>query len=409
MSPVPSYDVYLGDVQVGSLFEDPSGRVGFRFSERYKHLPKRPVLSQSFEDNLDKVYWGKRPGVLPVFFANLLPEGILKNVLQRSLQVPEGEDLRLLAEAGGDLPGALALRLGDYLGEVPDAEGEPLENETEGKEKKLRFSLAGVQLKFSMVRTDDRFTLPARNAQGDWILKVATGEFRELPENEYSVMEWARRAGFDVPRCEIAAPGQLEELKSVVDAGARALAVRRYDRAAGTRVHQEDFAQVMGRSPGDPKYESTYEVLGSLVYGILGDEGLYEFVRRLAFVVASGNHDAHLKNWSLLYPDGMTPAWTPVYDQVAVVAWPKIPYELGLKFAGSRDPARVSLESFRRLAAAARVDEQRVAEEALKTVERARDAWKAYHSQWPLPVEHREAIRAHWRRVPVLRQLGELP
>jgi serine/threonine-protein kinase HipA len=409
MTPAPSYEVYLGSVQVGSLFEDPSGRIGFRFSERYKQLPVRPVLSQSFEDNLDKVYWGKRPGVLPVFFANLLPEGTLKNVLQRSLQVPEGEDLRLLAETGNDLPGAVSLRLGGYLGEFPDAAGEPVENETELKEKKLRFSLAGVQLKFSMVRTDDRFTLPARNAQGDWILKVATGEFRELPENEYSVMEWARRAGFDVPQCEIATPEQLEELKTVVEAGARALAVKRYDRAAGTRVHQEDFAQVMGRSPGDPKYESTYEALGGLVYGILGDQGFDEFVRRLAFVVASGNLDAHLKNWSLLYPDGVGPAWTPVYDQVAVIAWPKIAYELGLKFAGSRDPARVSVESFKRLAAAARVDEQRVIDEALKALERARDAWKAYHPHWPLPVDHGDAIRAHWRRVALLRQFGELP
>jgi len=150
-------------------------------------------------------------------------------------------------------------------------------------------------------------------------------------------------------------------------------------------------------------------VLGGLVHGILGEPGLDEYVRRLVFIMASGNLDAHLKNWSLLYPDGVAPTWTPVYDQVAVVAWSSISYELGLKFAGSRDPARVSIESFKRIAATARVDERRVAEEALKTVERARDTWKAYHSQWPLPVEHREALRAHWRRVPLLRQFGELP
>jgi serine/threonine-protein kinase HipA len=409
MTPIPSFEVFLGEVHVGTLFEDPNGRIGFRFAEKYKRLPARPVLSQSFEDNLDKVYWGKRPGVLPVFFANLLPEGTLRKVLQRSLAIPEGEDLRLLAEVGRDLPGALSLRQGDGDSRLPSATGEPLESEPERVDKKLRFSLAGVQLKFSMVRSDDRFILPARNGQGDWILKVSTGDFSELPENEYSIMEWARRVGLGVPTCEVASPAQFEDVRTLVDTGARALAVKRYDSAGGKRIHQEDFAQVIGRSPGDPKYESTYEALGALAKGILGDEGFLEFVRRLAFVVASGNLDAHLKNWSLLYPDGVVPTWTPVYDQVAVVAWPKMAYELGLKFAGSRDPARVSAESFKRLAVVAKADERQVVEEAVAVVGRSFDAWKAFGSSWPLPDAHREAIREHWRRVPLLRQHGELP
>ncbi len=34
-----------------------------------------------------------------------------------------------------------------------------------------------------------------------------------------------------------------------------------------------------------------------------GEPVLWAFVDRIAFVVASGNGDAHLKNWALVYRD----------------------------------------------------------------------------------------------------------
>ena len=37
-----------------------------------------------------------------------------------------------------------------------------------------------------------------------------------------------------------------------------------------------------------------------------GEAGTVEFVRRLVFNALIGNGDAHLKNWSLIYPDGRT-------------------------------------------------------------------------------------------------------
>ena len=33
-----------------------------------------------------------------------------------------------------------------------------------------------------------------------------------------------------------------------------------------------------------------------------------------------GNVDAHLKNWALIYPDGITPRLAPLYDPVCVTA-----------------------------------------------------------------------------------------
>ena len=60
-----------------------------------------------------------------------------------------------------------------------------------------------------------------------------------------------------------------------------------------------------------------------------------EFVRRLVFSVLIGNGDMHLKNWSLLYPDGRTPLLSPAYDFVSTV--PYIPGDsLALSFGGAK-------------------------------------------------------------------------
>lgn len=64
---------------VGHLAEADRGRVSFRLIDDYRNLVHRPILSQSFEDDLAKVYRAKvyrgKPNELPPFFANLMPPG----------------------------------------------------------------------------------------------------------------------------------------------------------------------------------------------------------------------------------------------------------------------------------------------------------------------------------------------
>ena len=61
-----------------------------------------------------------------------------------------------------------------------------------------------------------------------------------------------------------------------------------------------------GALPDDKYSGASYEGLAHLVGALCGDEDLLEFVRRVVFVILSGNTDAHLKNWSLIYPDTRT-------------------------------------------------------------------------------------------------------
>src|SRR5690349_24406308 len=101
-----AYHVHLNNVLVGHLIEGDDSRISFRMEDEYRHMIYRPVLSQSFEDNLSKTYRGK-PNQLPAFFANLTPEGKLRDIIERSLRLTYPDELALLEAVGHDLPGAV--------------------------------------------------------------------------------------------------------------------------------------------------------------------------------------------------------------------------------------------------------------------------------------------------------------
>ena len=59
----------------------------------------------------------------------------------------------------------------------------------------LRFSLAGVQLKFSAIKNGAKnggLVIPAQGVGGEWIVKLPSTRFEGVPENEYSMMSLAR-------------------------------------------------------------------------------------------------------------------------------------------------------------------------------------------------------------------------
>jgi len=199
------------------------------------------VSSQSFEDDLGRTYPGKRAGQLPAFFSNLLPEGRLRGILVKSLGDRASDDLALLAATCDDLPGAVGLRPADETLITEAAGDADHDHHANGGPLGLRFSLAGVQLKFSMGRRHERLALPAHGRHGDWIVKVGSVESPALAENEYSVMEWARAAGFDVPECEVREAADAPEIGRHTPPGSRLFAIRRFDREPGRRIHQEDL------------------------------------------------------------------------------------------------------------------------------------------------------------------------
>lgn len=395
---------------IGYLSETKNGEITFRFTASYLSMPNRPVLSQSFEDDLSRTYYGRRHS-LPSFFANLIPEhGALRDLIASNLGVDPGDDLALLESVGRDLPGAVEIiRVnGEDLPiqddwEIP-TDVEDSEEATKIKEPGLRFSLAGVQMKFSVLRDSERITLPARNQDGEWIVKLGSARFPFVIQNEYAIMQWAMAAGFDVPECYVQdAQTVSSDLRKYAEFGDHVFVIRRYDRQAGLRIHQEDFAQVTSLQPKLKYDHIKYEQCGGLIKQLLGDEAYYEFIRRLTFVIASGNADAHLKNWSLLYLDSQYPSLAPMYDQVCTVAWPEVRSELALKLAGTKNWFALELRRFESLADRAGAAPTKTAETVQETLAQLVDAWNNSQVSALLPLPHSQCLQDFWGRVPLLR------
>lgn len=403
------FTVHLSDTSVGALIEREDGRVEFRPAPGWANAPRRPVLGQQFEDDPAKIWRAKR-NVLPRWFENVLPEvgSPLRALVAADAGVTPDDDLGLLAHIGADLPGATLIRAGDgELAEGGGSDDDPSDELPALRSDGLKFSLAGIQLKFSLVHRAGRYTLPASGELGRWIVKLArAGTTPGVAENEYSMMRWAQAAGFDVPPVALVEPG---EIGALPDPGPwqTALAIGRYDRTAeGARVHQEDFAQILDLRAKD-KYARTADQLVPVVDGVLGVAGLEEFLRRQLLAIACGNADAHVKNWSVVYPDRITPAWAPLYDQVSTVAWPEHNQDLALKLGGIKRMADLDRRALHRATARVDADPRWVDGVIDATLRSLAEAWVRVSDTLPLWTPHRRALEAHWRAVPLLAPLAD--
>lgn len=409
------FDVFIHGVLAGKIGRPPRGPVVFVLTEEYRRMVERPVLGQQFEDNLRAKYKGVAEE-LPSFFANLVPESdtALRRLIEHSLGLTQRDDLALLVALGGGLPGAVEVRVGTSGGHLLDATQGPIiehtTTATEIEEPVFRFSLAGVQLKFSVLLEADKLRLPMHDELGDWIVKCDSLASPNLPANEYAIMKWAQAAGFEVPECRLLPGTALPDvLRARISLQETVFLIRRYDRTGTRRIHQEDFAQVAGYRPSLKYDHWSYETCAEVVREVCGNAQYEEFIRRLVFMVASGNTDAHLKNWSFLYPDGINAVLTPMYDQVAVVAWlppeARIPLEWALHFAGSKRLDKIDESAFRQLAQASGGNPLRIEELVCDTLTRVTDAWRSCGIADMLPSGHAQAIKRHWQKVPLLQKL----
>jgi serine/threonine-protein kinase HipA len=394
-------DVRLGNVHVGtlSLLEDEVSE--FVISEDYRQRYPRPVLGQFFEDDLTRRR-SSRMRLLP-FFSNLLPEGPLRELISGKVGVHPQREFFLIARLGEDLPGAIIVTPASVL---RGNASEPLvshEAETMSQHEQLRFSLAGVQLKFSMLRKDRGMTLPTSGRGGDWIVKLPDNRYEFVPENEFSMMNWADAAGINVPEFHLERVADLEGLpEGVVLREGLAFAIRRFDRPEpGRRVHMEDMAQVLGLY-SDEKYKKyNYETTANVLLNVAGLDAFHEFIRRLVFIIAIGNGDAHHKNWSLLYPDGIHATLSPAYDLVSTIQY--MPNEtLALNLARSKRFDDVSFEAFERLARKLGLGGDEVLPIVRAAVESTLDSWSSLRAELPMPESYKQRIEKHWEKVPLL-------
>ena len=404
MADLAVLDVLLHEEPIGTLTRFGGDRSLFAFTESYIEDERRPVLGLGFKDSLGQLMTDFKPvqtRVMP-YFANLLPEAGLRRYLAERAGVNPSREFFLLWALGADLPGAVTVRPADGEAWPPDDEGDDRLGD-ERRETALRFSLAGVQLKFSAI--DDArngLTIPAKGAGGSWIVKLPSREFDGVPENEFSMMSLARMIGMDVPAMrlvDVDAIGKLPDGIGVLKG--QALAIERFDRHPdGAAVHIEDFAQVFRVYP-ERKYEkASYRNIATVVGAEGSEADIVEFVRRLTFNMLIGNADMHLKNWSLIYPDRRTAALAPAYDLLSTI--PYIPDDkAALNVSRTKRFDAFTEDELSHLAAGARLPRRLVLNAARETVELFHQRWQAEKANLPLSAEVVSAVDAHVARVPI--------
>ena len=390
---------------VGTLTRVEGDRTLFAFNQDYLEDGNRPTLSLGFKDDLGRLITDFNPvrtRIMP-FFSNLLPEGRLRTYLAERAGVNPEREFFLLWVLGKDLPGAITVEPAD--GEAwPPGASETQEGVQENvRENALRFSLAGVQLKFSAIEDARKgLTIPAKGIGGSWIVKLPSREFDGVPENEYSMMTLARLVGIDVPAIRLIDVSAIGNLPSGIETlKGRALAIERFDRLTdGTPVHIEDFAQVFGVYPRD-KYKKASAMNMAAVIGAEGGEAdIAEFVRRLTFNTLIGNADMHLKNWSVIYPDRRNAAIAPAYDFVSTILY--IPDEAAaLKVSRSKRYDEFSEDELAHMAARARLPEKFVLDTARETAALFHQHWEAEKKNLPLSAALIDAIETHVKKIPL--------
>ncbi|MDB5926144.1 MAG: HipA-like protein [Betaproteobacteria bacterium] len=406
MAQVNVLDVLLYGAPIGTLTGVGGDRSLFAFNDSYIADEQHPVLSLSFKDALGALITDFKPTqtrVIP-FFSNLLPEGHMRAYLAERAGVNPVREFFLLWVLGMDLPGAVTIRPADGEAWPPETDGASDLHDGDRRERALRFSLAGVQLKFSAVtEASGGLTIPAKGVGGSWIVKLPSRQYAAVPENEYSMMTLARMSGMDVPALELVDLRDIKNLPAeIADLKGKALVIERFDRLQdGTPVHIEDFAQVFGVYPDDKYQKASMRNIAAVIAAEgEGEDDVIEFIRRLTFNMLIGNADMHLKNWSLIYPDRRRAALAPAYDFVSTVAYIK-DGNSALNVSRTKRFDQFTADELSHLAAKARLPEKIVLDTAHETVARFRQHWNAEKRNLPLSAAVTEALDRHLQTVPL--------
>lgn len=401
----------LHGVTVGYLAGYQGGRNILVFDPVYVKDLGRPTFTLSgIADHpaVGKVYsapWVRQQRLHPVL-SNLLPEGALRDWFAQVLKVHPENEFPLFAQLAADLPGAL---VAESVAPEQIPEG-VLDYRTHvevvprmGLGGRPQFSLAGVQMKFSMHETDGRFNISQPDKLGEWIVKTPSTRHRDVPLNEYTVMKLAELVGVKTPEIKLVQLDQLKDLPPInLPSEQCAYAIRRYDRdGQGGRIHAEDFGQVLFKYAHEKYGTTNFEQIGKVLYQFTG-HGLanaQQMARRLLVNVVLGNGDAHLKNWSLIYPNRITAELAPAYDIVCTQAYIPSESQISLNLAGNKDWYSMNMAHFEAWSKSVGVPWRAIKVHLDEVMEKARSIWPDYLADAPMNEGQKHNLRNHWRKL----------
>lgn len=360
-------------------------------------------LSFPLSHSLPKQKAAHEPDKTWSWLVNLLPEGDARKRIAARLKISQDNDLQLLRALGSDCAGAVQI----YL-EKPAPSSDPSKDKASyarvqaeqlqalatkpGSAASLlqgdiRMSLAGAQDKIPVRLCDDQsLWLPKGAAPSTHLLKCPNPSFSELVTNEFFCLSLAAAVGLNVAKAQIiSSPG-----------GQGLLVLERFDREHSAlspappadqqlaalpwikRLHQEDFAQAMGRAHYE-KYESDGGPTLAECVDLLRRSAkrpaqeIPRLIRWFIFCLVIGNRDNHAKNLARIFDQGH---WTlaPFYDLVCTRAYEGIDKSLAMTIGTQRDISRVNAKAWQHEAKACRLGTRVLLREVQDMCQKIRDA-----------------------------------
>lgn len=385
--------VTVHDVEVGVLevFDEHSHRFTFSPSYTSRTIETRPVLGQIFEDRM--------PASIDVvgpmcWFSHLLPQGVMRRWRSRLLGLEVNDEFELLTYLGEDMPGAVTLTPGSSP--VDRRSVTSKRRWSTDSDPRFKFSLAGAQWKLSAKSEGRGLTTRASSEGLSFIAKFDAPEFPNLPRCEFATMNWAKHSGIEVPNFDLKKVSDFDELPDALPTGSGdVFVIERFDRSKDGRIHMEDFGQILDRPPGDRQYQGAYEDIAKVITWICPEDKA-RFVKLLVFNLLCGNGDAHLKNFSVLYPDRRNARLTPAYDLVSTVCFYAVNKEsLALDLGGTRSFGRVDKSSFAEILGILKVDGTIIEDATQRTLR----AWNQSDVQREFLPAHLDKINQHLKSL----------
>ena len=359
-------DVYLHTYLIGRLIQDEHGQILFAYTEDWlkniNAIPlslSLPLQEEQFSEKLCKP-----------FFAGVLPDNAKRKLIARNLGISANNDFAMLEQIGGECAGAitfinpgatLSLHAESYR-HLSTSELEKILIELPKRplmagEKGVRLSLAGAQDKIAVYKKDNDLFLPLDNAPSSHIIKPDIAAYAGMVFNEAFCMKLAARMGLNVADVMTEKAGSIDYLL-----------IERYDRTAKLvdnkpvldRIHQEDFCQAMGivserkyQAEGGPSIKDCFDLIRKVSSVPVLDLG--SLLDAVIFNFLIGNHDAHGKNFSLLYrmPYASSSGKIrlgPLYDLICTPVYSNLSKKMAMKIGRAYEPDDVDPRQLEKLA-----------------------------------------------------------
>jgi serine/threonine-protein kinase HipA len=380
-------EVWLLGAHVGSLSQI-DGRLSFAYvpGASTRLSQSLPIREKPFDER------ASRP-----FFAGLLPEGGKRKQVAKALQVSTQNDYALLDSLGGECAGAITLLESGLTPQSADAPREvrwldhaqllqvldemPLRPMRAGDEG-LRLSLAGAQDKLPVVLGADGVCigLPLNGSPSTHILKPPIAGVDGSVFNEAFCMALAGALKLDVASTKIHAIADGVQQRQY-------LLVGRYDRQPGMlgqRLHQEDFCQALGvvsehkyQNEGGPGLAQAFALLRSATRPSAPQT--LKLLDCVVFNALIGNHDAHGKNFSLLYAQAGA-VLAPLYDALCTAVYPALSEKMAMKIASKYKFSELQARHWEQFATEAALSPAQVKKRILDIARRLPDLARATHA-----------------------------